>query len=165
VTTPRVAFDQLPTLVGAKTRGEPFTVTAEEQDRWDRACWIDRAYPDEDPDFPENIIEGFYALSLLDALARFAGLSDDESSWGLNYGLDRVRFVSKMYFGDRIIPEFEIVEVRPKGEGYLVLRRCSLTVEGAERPGVIADWWVYVLPRADRHTTAGVPNHEEESPR
>lgn len=155
MTTSHVSFDQLPTLIGTKTTGEPFTVTAEDQDKWDRACWIDRAYPAEDPDFPDNIIEGFYSLSLLDALARFAGLSDDETSWGLNYGLDRVRFVSQMYFGDRIIPQFEIIDVKPKGEGYLILRRCTLIVEGAARPGVIADWWIFALPRGAKSGSTG----------
>lgn len=160
--TPRdIPFDRLESLVGTRTTGEAFTVAREDQAQWDQACWIDRAYPDDDPDYPENLIEGFYSLSLLDALARFAGLSHDETAWGLNYGLDRVRFVAPMYFGDRILPEFEILEVRRKGEGCLMLRRCTLTVEGADRPGAVADWWIYLTPRSTEHAASVRPRSGE----
>jgi carnitine-CoA ligase len=128
--------------------GKTFTISAEQQELFDRATWLDQAYAEGDADeFPETIVEGFLLLSLLDALSRFAGLVDPDTTWGLNYGIDRARFVSPIYFGDPIVPEFEVLEVKHKHDGYLVLQHCTLTVEGADRPGVVADWWGLIQQR------------------
>jgi hypothetical protein len=48
--------------------------------------------------------------------------------------------------GDRIRSRFEVTDIRPRGEGYLILRHCELKVEGAARPALVADWWALVLP-------------------
>lgn len=143
-----VTFDDIPSLQGRRFVGETFSLTVEDIARFEHATWVDRAYPADGPsEFPKDIVEGFFSLSLIDALARFTFPFDGESCWGLNYGLDRVRFIAPFFAGDEIRPEFEIREVRPKGPGYLVLRHCTLTSEGADRPGMVADWWAYVLPR------------------
>lgn len=71
---------------------------------------------------------------MVDAVARFASPHGRDQFWALNYGLDRVRFVSPVHFGDRIKPTFETVVVTPKDEGYNLLRRCTFHVEGAARP-------------------------------
>jgi acyl dehydratase len=74
---------------------------------------------------------------------------DPDTTYAFNYGLDRVRFVSPVMIGDLVHSAFEVLEVVPKGIGWLVLRRGTLTVEGGDRPAVVADWWLYVLPRTD----------------
>ena len=143
-----VAFADIPSLVGETVVGETFSLTREDQLAFEKATWVDRAYPDPDPpEFPEDVVEGFFLLSLLDALTRMALLFDPETCWALNYGLDRVRFVSELSMGDRIVPSFEILSVREKNEGYLVLKRCTLSKEGASRPGMVADWLAYISPR------------------
>ena len=48
--------------------------------------------------------------------------------------------------GDRVHSAFEIKQVRERNNGYLMLRHCELTIEGADRPALIADWWVYIVP-------------------
>jgi acyl dehydratase len=149
-------FHEIPQLVGRKVSGETFTISASQQDLFERATWVDRAYADnEAEEFPETIVEGFFLLSLLDALSRFAGMIDPDTTWGLNYGVDRARFVSPIYFGDPIVPEFEILQVKSKHDGYLVLQRCTLTVEGSERPGMVADWWGFIQQRATTDSNRG----------
>lgn len=146
--TPRFSFDELPSLKGETVVGEPFVISAEEQGRFESLTWIDRAYPGPDPDeFPENIVEGFYALSLVDALSVFALPTDQDSYWALNYGLDRVRFVSPLRLDEPIIPTFEYLDVKSKDGGYLVLRRVTYAHPGSERPGMVADWWSFIQPR------------------
>jgi hypothetical protein len=44
--------------------------------------------------------------------------------------------------------EFLGAEVRAKDGGWLVRRHVTLTVEGAQRPALVADWLVLILPRA-----------------
>ncbi|MEU6459742.1 hypothetical protein [Streptomyces sp. NPDC047065] len=137
-----------PATVGQVITGEPFVVTLEDSDRFESSTWIDRAYPEGGiPEFPEDIVEGFHLLSLIDPVLQFALGKDRGSMWGLNYGLDKVRFISQVHHGDRVIPTFETLAVEPKDGGFKVLRRCTFTVEGAERPAMVADWWGYQLPR------------------
>jgi carnitine-CoA ligase len=143
-----VRFEEIPQLQGRRSTGEPFTVERAERDLFERVTWLDRAYPEPDPpEFPADIVEGFHVLALLDAVSAMAMPFDRSTAYGYNYGLDRVRFVSPVMVGDRVVPSFEVLEVRPKGDGYLILRRCELQVEGGERPALVADWWVYLLPR------------------
>jgi carnitine-CoA ligase len=142
-----VRFEDLSALVGTVVEGEPFTVSREERDAFEDVTWITRAYPKELPaEFPGDIVEGFHSLALLDAVLTMAAPPLDTSMYGYNYGLDRVRFTAPIRIGDRVHSRFEVREVRPKDEGLLVLRHCELTVEGADRPALVADWWVYLLP-------------------
>lgn len=66
--------------------------------------------------------------------------------WGLNDGLDRVRFIAPVHLGDRIVPSFEIAAIGPKDLGYKVLRTCTFTLEGTGATALTADWWTFVLP-------------------
>jgi acyl dehydratase len=142
-----VPFDAIPGLLGRVYEGEPFTITFAERDDFERITWVDRAYPGPDsPDFPEDIVEGFHSLAMLDAISALALMIDHSTVTGYNYGLDRVRFTAPIRIGDRVRSQFEVTDVRPRGEGYLILRHCELTVEGAPRPALVADWWALVLP-------------------
>jgi acyl dehydratase len=139
--------DSSPVPVGAVVHGEPFVLGEQGSTQFSQATWLDRAYPDHDPDFPEALVEGFWLLSMVDAVSRLAEPAGRADIWGLNYGLDRVRFISPVHFGDRIESTFEVLEVVPKGPGWKVLRRCTFQVEGHDDPAMIADWWTFVLPR------------------
>jgi hypothetical protein len=141
-------FDEIPSLEGRSFTGTPFSLTSPDLELFERATWLDRAYPDPDPpEYPDGLVEGFMSLSLLDALAMDTVRFDPDTTYGLNYGLDRVRFAAQLTLGQRIVPRFDVTEVRKKGEGWLILRHCTLTAEGSDRPGVIADWWILILPR------------------
>jgi acyl dehydratase len=145
-----VPFNELPSLKGRTTVGDPFVVTPEDQERFDVATWLDRAYAGPSvPEFPDNIIEGFYALSLVDAVVVFNTPGDRDAYWGLNYGLDRVRFVSPLWLGKPIVPTIEYLDVKPKDGGFLVLRRVTFSHEDSDRPGMVADWWGFVQPRGE----------------
>ena len=144
-----VGINELDELVGLELHGDRFTLHRANQELFERATWLDRAYPDPSPpEFPEQTVEGFFNLALLDALAIRTLRFDPETSYALNYGLDRVRFVAPIMLGDVVDARFVILAVKPKHNGRLLLRRCEMHVEGHTRPALIADWWVCVLPRA-----------------
>ena len=138
----------VPAVVGEVIIGEPFAVSRLDVDTFERGTWVDQAYPEGAiPEFPESLVEGFHLLALLDPILQFALSDKPREMWGLNYGLDSVRFISQVHIGDRLVPKFETLEVQPKDGGFKVLRRCTFTVEGRERPAMVADWWAYQLPR------------------
>lgn len=143
-----ITFDDLPGTIGQSITGEPFQISANDSALFQKATWLDKAYPDGDVnEFPEDIVEGFLLLSMLDAVLRFATGRDDSTMWGMNYGLDKVRFVSPVHFGDTIIPTFQTLQVEPKDEGFKVLRRCTFRIEDTSATAMVADWWSYAMPR------------------
>jgi len=120
-------------------------------DAFDRGTWLDLAYPGPEPDaYGEDLIPGFMSLSLLDALAVFAtreaGLARNEDSYGLNYGLGKVRFVRRLQVGDTVSADFVIRSVAPRGEGVLVTRDCTLYVEPEHEVALVAEWLSLHLP-------------------
>jgi acyl dehydratase len=94
--------------------------------------------------FGGTIAHGFLTLSMLTHLgasipqdpARFAGIL-----MGVNYGFDKVRFVSPVPVGSRIRAASELTDVQLKDPNNLqVTRRFTVEVEGVDRPAVVADW-------------------------
>jgi carnitine-CoA ligase len=141
-------FADLPKLVGQRFVGNTFVIEASERQAFETVTWIDKAYVDgHPPEFPADIIEGFHSLALLDAIQKTAFRSSPTESYGFNYGLNRVRFPSQMFIGDRIVPTFVVRSVERRGPGFLVVTDCELRVEGAEKPGLVAEWVGLVLPR------------------
>jgi acyl dehydratase len=143
-----ITFEELPATVGQTITGEPLQISATDSEHFHKATWLDEAYPDGDVgEFPDEIVEGFLLLGVLDALLRFATGRDDSTMWGLNYGLDKVRFVAPVHFGELMIPTFETLQVLPKDEGFKVLRRCTFELAESGDTVMVADWWTYALPR------------------
>jgi carnitine-CoA ligase len=137
-----------PAVVGEVIIGKSFVIGRRDVDQFESGTWVDRAYPEGDvPEFPDTLVEGFHLLALVDPVLQFALGDGPRPMWGLNYGLDKVRFVSQVHVGDVVAPRFETLEVQEKDGGFKVLRRCTFTVVGAERPAMVADWWAYQLPR------------------
>ncbi len=143
-----IPIEEIPHLKGRTHDGVPLIVTRDERDQFERLTLIDRAHPEPDPaDFPTDIVEGFHTLALLDAMTTLAAPFDPATTYGYNYGLDRVRWVSPVRIGDELHSRFECTDVTAKGDGWLVRYSCTVTVAGAATPTMVADWLVYVLPR------------------
>ena len=65
---------------------------------------------------------------------------------GLNYGFDRIRFISPVRSGRRIRATFTVAELRHDGPGQVrEAMDVTLEVEGAERPAVAARWLTMYL--------------------
>jgi acyl dehydratase len=86
-----------------------------------------------------TIAHGFLTLSLLSSMigdvVRFAN-----ARMSLNYGFDRVRFVSPVPVGSEIRGVFGIDDVRRIDGGAQVTWRAEVEVRGAPRPAVSALW-------------------------
>ena len=92
-----------------------------------------------------TIAHGFMALSLFSDMSLRTLVVIGVSS-GLNYGFDRVRFISPVPVGSRIRFRETLVSVEPRTAGLLMTRDCQIEVEGQDKPAVAARWLTIIFP-------------------
>lgn len=92
--------------------------------------------------FGTTIAHGFLTLSLLSMLSGMGGgLKLENTVMGINYGLDKVRFLNPVKSGAKVRARFVLASAEEKKPGNFLLKH-SVTVEidGEEKPALIADW-------------------------
>jgi acyl dehydratase len=91
--------------------------------------------------FGGPIAHGFLGLSLLSAMLADVLPPLTDRAVLINYGFDKVRFVSPVHAGSRIRGRMKLTESTPRSNGDQ-LNRYSVTVEieNAPLPALIADW-------------------------
>ncbi|NTZ83902.1 MaoC family dehydratase [Burkholderia metallica] len=90
--------------------------------------------------FGGTIAHGYLTLSLLAALAIEVGLIPEDASAGLNYGLDKVRFMTPVKAGARVRNRVTLVSVVKKAGGRVLIKAMNeLQVEGADTPALVAE--------------------------
>ena len=110
---------------------------------------VDPARAAADSPFKTTIAHGFLTLSLVSALMRdaiaFAGLR-----MAINYGLNRVRFVSPVPSGARVRGRFALRAVEDAGDAVQVTWTATIEREGADKPCCVAEWIVQYYPVGTR---------------
>lgn len=91
--------------------------------------------------FKGTIAHGFLTLSLLSELMRLA-VSVKGVRMGLNYGLNRVRFVSPVPVGSRIRARFTLAALKEIEGGAEVTWSVTVEREGGDKPCCVAAWLV-----------------------
>ena len=92
--------------------------------------------------FGATIAHGFLTLSLLSKLSSMnGGIKLKNSVMGINYGLDKVRFVSPVKVNSRVRARFELVSAEEKKpKHYLLKHNVTVEIEDVEKPALIAEW-------------------------
>jgi len=91
--------------------------------------------------FGTTIAHGFLTLSLLSELGRTT-MSVGGVRMGINYGLNRVRFVSPVPAGSRVRGRFTLAAAKEFDGGMEVTWKVTVEREGGERPCCVAEWLV-----------------------
>ena len=88
-----------------------------------------------------TIAHGFLTASLLSAMAYDVLPVIKGSSRGVNYGFDRLRFVSPVPVGSRVRGRFVLSEAVTAKPGEITLKYATtVEIEGQDRPALAADW-------------------------
>jgi hypothetical protein len=87
--------------------------------------------------FGATIAHGFLILSLLGRLGVVRDVTVVGHSAALNYGTDRLRFLSPVVVGSRLHARSRLAGAAPKGSGTLVTTEWELAVVGADKPAVL----------------------------
>ena len=91
--------------------------------------------------FGGTIAHGFLSLSLLSRMAADIMLRPDTLKMGVNYGLDRVRFIAPVRSGKRVRGQFTLDSVEEKSPGQLLTRHTvTVEIEGEAKPALTAIW-------------------------
>ncbi|MBU3995605.1 MAG: MaoC family dehydratase [Actinobacteria bacterium] len=141
--TTNVAYADLASLVGKSLGPTEWREVTQEQvntfaDATDDHQWIhtDPERAKEGP-FGAPIAHGFLTLSLL--IPMWESLLDvDGVTTKVNYGLDKVRFVSPVKVGAKIRMTAVIAEVEEVRGGVQLAIDATIEIEGGEKPAVVA---------------------------
>jgi acyl dehydratase len=90
--------------------------------------------------FGGTVAHGFLTLSLLPRLWEAISVVPDGTVMAVNYGLNKVRFVQVVRSGSRVRAHLEIVDVKEKDGGrILVTSQVTVSIAGQEKPALIAE--------------------------
>ena len=91
--------------------------------------------------FGGTIAHGFLTLSLLSRMS-FDGVAPLEGVvMGVNYGFDKVRFLTPVSSGARVRARCKLLGADDKGGGrWLLKHEVAVEIEGADKPALIAEW-------------------------
>lgn len=107
------------------------------------AQWIhtDPARATAETPFGGTVAHGFLTLSLASSFASECFKPRPGQVMGINYGLNKVRFITPVRVGARVRGKFALQGISVRSDTEL-LRESLLTVEieGAEKPALVAEW-------------------------
>jgi acyl dehydratase len=86
-----------------------------------------------------TIAHGFLTLSLVTTLLQET-IAVDGAGMVINYGCDRVRFVSAVPVNSRIRGRFALKAVEDTGDGLQVTWGVTIERDGGDKPAVVLDW-------------------------
>ena len=100
--------------------------------------------------FGGPIAHGYLTLSLVAATIMELGVIPPDASTGLNYGLDKVRFITPVKAGSRVRARAKLRAAEPQDDTRLLLRLdCTLEIEGEAKPALVAELLCLLVGKCD----------------
>lgn len=140
-------IEELKTLVGEELgTSDWFEVTqsrinafaaATEDHQW---IHLDSERAKTDSPFSTTIAHGFLTLSLLPHLAAQAYKVEGNFKMGINYGLNRLRFISPVPSGARVRARFSLQSIEDVQGGVQLAVVATVDIEGGSKPALVAEW-------------------------
>lgn len=143
MTMTTASYAELPNLAGTEIGPSDWIEVTQEQVNTFADATDDHQWIHVDPEraaagpFGAPIAHGFLTLSLLVPL-QSAVFDVEGVTTKVNYGLDRVRFVSPVKVGSRIRLVGSIAEVTEVAGGYQLVVDATIEIEGGSKPAVVA---------------------------
>jgi acyl dehydratase len=150
------AVSELPSLVGRTLAPTPWIHITQQRIDAFADCTDDHQYIHVDParaaresPFGGPVAHGFLTLSLIAAHRPpdFPRLTDLQLT--INYGMDKLRFLSPVPAGARVRLLTKVVGAELRGPGRVLLKQeKTLEIEGASKPGYIAEQLTLFVARS-----------------
>ncbi len=90
--------------------------------------------------FGGTIAHGFLTLSLVAAAIQASGVIPTDAQGVVNYGVEKVRFLSPVRAGSTITASFTLVDVEAKGDKQHLARIAFVVnIEGGDKPAMVGE--------------------------
>jgi acyl dehydratase len=97
--------------------------------------------------FGGAVAHGYLTLAMVAPLAMQIGVLPKDAAAGLNYGVDKARFLAPVPAGARVRLRVVLTGVEPKDGGQAIMKtRNTLEVEGSDKPALVAEVLAYLIP-------------------
>jgi acyl dehydratase len=91
--------------------------------------------------FGTTIAHGFLTMSLMSIMSYEVMPVIEGTTMGVNYGFDKLRFLSPVRSGSRVRGRFTLAEATLRKPKELLSRtHVTVEIEGEEKPALVADW-------------------------
>ena len=91
--------------------------------------------------FGTTIAHGFLTMSLMSIMSYEVMPVIEGTAMGVNYGFDKLRFLSPVRAGSRVRGRFTLMEAKLRKPKELQSRtNVTVEIEGEQKPALVADW-------------------------
>ncbi len=142
-------IEELKSLIGEEVGASDFVEVTQSRindfaDATEDHQWIhiDAERARTDSPFGSTIAHGFLTLSLLPHFAAQAFTVRGNFKMGINYGLNRLRFISPVKSGSRVRARFTLQAVEEVAGGAQITWTVTVESEGSAKPALAAEWLV-----------------------
>lgn len=133
-------------VIGKVSTSDWFTVTQEQINQF-ADCTLDHQFIHTNPELAEKtmfgstIAHGLLSLSMLPHFAESFGMAIEGAYMGINYGFDKVRFISPVKVNSRIRAKATITKLVERRPGqFQCFSHIEVEIEGSDKPALLADW-------------------------
>ena len=143
-----------PTEGAEQGHGDWFEITQEQIDAFADCTWdhqfihVDEERAKAETPFGGTIAHGFLTLAMLTHLMKSVPSYTprlDGAVMGINYGFDRVRFLSPVNRGKRVRARAVVKSVELKPAAVQTTTTITVEIEGASKPALVADWVTHTV--------------------
>ena len=93
------------------------------------------------------VAHGYLTLAMMAPLAIQIGVLPKDAAAGLNYGVDKARFLAPVPAGARVRLRVVLTGLEPKDGGQAIMKtRNTLEVEGSDKPALVAETLAFLIP-------------------
>ena len=142
-------IEELKSLIGEEVGASDFVEVTQSRindfaDATEDHQWIhlDAERAKTDSPFGSTIAHGFLTLSLLPHFAAQAFTVRGNFKMGINYGLNKLRFISPVKSGSRLRARFTLQAVEDVAGGAQITWTVTVESEGSAKPALAAEWLV-----------------------
>ena len=91
--------------------------------------------------FGSTVAHGFLTMSLMSIMSYEVMPVIEGTTMGVNYGFDKLRFISPVRAGRRVRGHFVLTEAKLRKPTELQSRtNVTIEIEGEDKPAIVADW-------------------------
>lgn len=93
-----------------------------------------------------TVAHGYLLLAMVAPLSMQVGVLPKDAAAGLNYGVDKARFLAPVRAGARVRLRVVLTGVEPKTGGQVMKTLSTLEIEGSDKPALVAETLAFLMP-------------------